>query len=315
MNDKITQINRNQKIKNRLFEAGIYPIMGPTGPKGEPGHGLEITGNYDTYDELIEHHPTGSKGDCYLVNGSLYIWNDETSSWSESGSIQGPPGISEKIKVGTTTTGESSTPAQIIDNFDGQEHVLDFVIPQGIPGERGPQGDTGPQGIQGIQGIKGEQGEIGPTGPTGPKGSLGPTSYDAVAFASYIDTNEAKVALISTMRIIPGQSRIISIPNNTEIKIDSTGAFEITLCGRITGVTTETGGAFSFVNRLTDEVITDLSFVLEKGNTNDMDFSETTLVDIYAPASLQVKTEITGNTATSNVQFKNINVIIKSYHM
>lgn len=44
------------------------------GAKGADGSSVTILGVYNTYDELIAAHPTGSAGDAYLVNGSLYIW-------------------------------------------------------------------------------------------------------------------------------------------------------------------------------------------------------------------------------------------------
>ncbi len=42
-------------------------------------------------------------------------------------------------------------------------------------------------------------------------------------------------------RIIPGNSDIISISGN-QIKVSRTSVFEITLCGRISDVTNDTGG-------------------------------------------------------------------------
>lgn len=45
--------------------AGIYPMVGPRGPKGDKGDGISIIGDYDSYEELINNHPSGNRGDCY----------------------------------------------------------------------------------------------------------------------------------------------------------------------------------------------------------------------------------------------------------
>lgn len=161
-------------------------------------------------------------------------------------------------------------------------------------------------------GPKGEQGEIGPTGP---KGNMGPTSYSTIGFIRYASTTESTDASIYTYRIIPGTANIIQIKNNKDITINNTGLFEITVCGRISGVATETGGKFSLMNTTTGKDLTDLSFELNKGNTEDMDFSEVAFAEITAPANLRIKTEITGDKNTSNILFSTINVLIKGYYV
>ena len=57
-----------------------------------------------------------------------------------------------------------------------------------------------------------------------------------------------------------------------------------------------------------------MEFILDKGNTSDMDFSEVNFADIYAGGNLEVRTEITGDTS-GNVSFSMINVILKSYKL
>ena len=127
---------------------------------------------------------------------------------------------------------------------------MDFVIPRGLKGDKGEfgpkgdkgeKGDIGPQGKQGIAGPPGIEGKIGPTGPQGPQGTLGPTSYNAICFSSFKDTTNAGTMTVTTTRIIPGNSDIISISGN-QIKVSKTSVFEVTLCGRISGVTNDTGG-------------------------------------------------------------------------
>ena len=50
--------------------------------------------------------------------------------------IQGPPGPAT-IEVGTTTTGDAGTEASVTNSGTSENVILDFVIPQGIPGEDG----------------------------------------------------------------------------------------------------------------------------------------------------------------------------------
>lgn len=159
--DKIKNIFENKIIREKLYNAGMYPMIGPTGPRGK---GIEILDSYDTYEELLEKHPTGNSGDCYLIGDILYIWNQDKKEWMATESIKGPTGPSEKIEIRNTITGEENGKAQVIDNFDGEKHILDFIIPKGKQGEKGLKGDQGTAGVQG---------EIGPTGPSGIQGPKG----------------------------------------------------------------------------------------------------------------------------------------------
>lgn len=204
----------------------------------------------------------------------------------------GETGISHEIIIDETKTINPDEPAKVQDEFNNNIHYLTFYIPKGEKGE------------------KGDQGSVGPAGPTG---SLGPTSYDVIAFVSYPNTTVAGIALTGASRIIPGITNKISMEGSNSIKINQSGLYEITVCGRISGVTKDIGGAFYLIKSETSEVLTDMSFILSKGNTEDMDFSEISFVDITAPATLQIKTEIDGDTATSNIEFSSINVLIKGY--
>lgn len=300
MNDKISQIIKNQKIKNKLYEAGIYPIVGPTGPRGAD---LKILSSYDTEEEFFNLHPTGNSGDCYIVNGILYIWDDEDKKWHKSGNIVGPTGPKgDKGDIGP----------------QGEQGLQGNIGPkgeQGLQGENGPQGEIGPTGPKGDQGETGPQGPQGIQGPTGPTGNPGPASYDAILFTSYMNTDQATTASIGPMRLIPGYNEIFALDDNQNIKVKRTGVYEITLCGRISGVTNDTGASFYLYNTTTNEKITDLTFTLNPGNTSDMDFCEINVADISASSVLQVRTEITGNPGSSNIQFSDINMVIKSYRM
>lgn len=110
--------------------------------------------------------------------------------------------------------------------------------------------------------------------------------------------------------MIPGVSSNVEVPNNQDINILRTGIFEITLCGRISGVSSTNGASFYLFNETTDEIISDLECTLNKGTTVDMNFSETNIVDIYGPATLHLMTKIDDEN-NSNVKFTYINLIMK----
>ena len=57
-----------------------------------------------------------------------------------------------------------------------------------------------------------------------------------------------------------------------------------------------------------------MEFILDKGSTSDMDFSEVNFADIYAGGNLEVRTEIIGND-TGNISFSMVNIILKSYKL
>lgn len=97
---------------------------GATGDTGATGIGTTIKGSYNTYQELINAHPTGNATDSYLVNGSFYVWFD--NAWNNVGNIKGDTGA----------TG-----------------------PKGDTGDSGVKGDTGDNGPPG---VKGDTGATGP---------------------------------------------------------------------------------------------------------------------------------------------------------
>ena len=100
--------------------AGPAGQAGATGDTGATGIGTTIKGSYNTYQELIAEHPTGNDGDSYLVNGSLYVWLNNT--WDNVGNIKG-----EKGDTGAT----------------GDKGDTGDTGAKGDAGETGPKGDTG----------------------------------------------------------------------------------------------------------------------------------------------------------------------------
>ena len=315
MDEKIKYIMESNEIRNKLYKMGICPVVGPTGPKGDRGDIGPVGETGISHEIIIDETKTINPDEPAKVQDefnsnthylTFYIPKGEKGEQGSIGPIgpkgekgepgpmglPGEKGISEIIIIDKTETVEPDEPAKIQDDFNDNTHHLTFYIPKGEKGE------------------KGDQGSVGPAGPTG---SLGPTSYDVIAFVSYPNTTVAGIALTGASRIIPGITNKISMEGSNSIKINQSGLYEITVCGRISGVTKDIGGAFYLIKSETSEVLTDMSFILSKGNTEDMDFSEISFVDITAPATLQIKTEIDGDAATSNIEFSSINVLIKGY--
>ena len=112
-----------QGLKGDTGDTGATGDTGPagaTGDTGATGIGTTIKGSYNTYEELMAEHPTGNEGDSYLVNGSLYVWLNNT--WDNVGNIKGEKGD-------TGATGDKGD--------TGDTGV------KGDAGETGPKGDTG----------------------------------------------------------------------------------------------------------------------------------------------------------------------------
>ena len=113
-------------------DTGDTGATGDTGPAGETGDtgatgiGTTIKGSYNTYQELINAHPTGNFTDSYLVNGSLYVWNG--NGWENVGDLKGDTGATGP----KGDTGDSGV--------------------KGDTGNTGPKGDTGATGATGATG-------------------------------------------------------------------------------------------------------------------------------------------------------------------
>ena len=139
--------------------------------------GTTIKGSYNTYQELINAHPTGNDGDSYLVNGSLYVWLN--NDWENVGSIKGDKG----------DTGAS-----------------------GPKGDTGDTGDTGPQGVKGDTGNTGAKGD---TGASGPKGDTGVGSDEEAGWKLPVDeirtTNTLPTGVSAGYRVAIVTSSVLAI--------------------------------------------------------------------------------------------------------
>ena len=134
---------------------------GPTGDTGATGAGLTIKGSYN---------PTGNDGDCYLVNGSLYVWNG--NAWENVGNIKGEKGDSGErgVKGDTGASGFSPT---INVNHESGEIIITTEDGSATISFNELKGDTGVKGDTGAKGDTGDTGGTGPKGDTGTKGDTG----------------------------------------------------------------------------------------------------------------------------------------------
>ena len=145
--------------KGDTGETGHTGDTGPAGPKGDTGAtgtGITIKGSYNSYEKLIQEHPTGNDGDSYLVNGSLYVWNGDT--WENVGNIKG-----EKGDTGATgktgDKGDTGAKGDIgVRGDTGDAFTFDDFTPEQLASLKGATGDTG---------VKGDTGPKGDTGATG----------------------------------------------------------------------------------------------------------------------------------------------------
>lgn len=188
-----------QGPKGDTGDTGATGDTGPTGPTGDTGAtgaGVTIKGSYNTYEELINEHPTGNEGDSYLVNGSLYVWNGTT--WENVGNIKGEKGDKgetgqQGVKGDTGDTGSSGfSPIVNVDHSAGQivittedgSATISFDELKGDTGPQGVKGDTGNTGDaftfddftqEQLASLKGATGDTVATGSKGDKGDKGDT--------------------------------------------------------------------------------------------------------------------------------------------
>ena len=134
---------------------------------------------------------TGSTGDFYIDTAGNRLYGPYNGAWGSGVSLvgpqgpkgdAGPAGPANSLTIGTVFTGGAGTSASALISGQSPNQVLNFLIPQGLKGDKGdtgaagpqgPKGDTGAAGSQGFQGPKGDTGVAGPQGPQGLKGDIG----------------------------------------------------------------------------------------------------------------------------------------------
>ena len=198
----------------------------------------------------------------------------------------GPAGTS--ISVGNTTTSEPGTSASVVNVGTSSNIILDFNIPAGATG---PQGDAG---------AKGEKGEVGPSFPA---------SVKSMFYTSFVDTKEEGLLTISSPWLIPNPSDYFEVVNDNEVLVRP-GVYEITLSGLISNADNAHGGHFYLQDENGSEIKA-LSFSFPQSNGKYAQFYQTTLLRFEENTKLSVNTVILGGAAASNVEFSNVNLMLK----
>ncbi len=173
----------------------------------------------------------------HLCRSGLY---PPTSSCCCTGA-QGEPGIPGKaatIQIGSVETGAPGTMASVVNVGTETNAILDFVIPQGEPGQQGEQGVQGEQGAQGEQGPQGEQGQsaisdivwVTNSGVTLPSQSVLPFTKEYQSPSSTIQVNSDNI-------VLPAGVYLAAYTVNAESGGSGTGdnAVFTTLSGNING--------------------------------------------------------------------------------
>lgn len=306
---------------------GLQGEKGDTGPQGEKGdkgdsNFTSITvGNTETVmpNEQAEVTNSGTNENIVLDFKIPMGAKGEPGEKGDKGDtgprgLPGEIGRTEHISVDGTETLTADEEAQVMDDFENMVHHLTFYIPKGATGTQGEKGDTGPQGEKGETGDVGPQGEKGDTGPQGPAGAgVGPTAYNAIFFTGFSDTKDARSLVLKDKVLIPDSSTIFTFPSASSFDITVTGIYEITLSGNVSGITEQNGASFFLSNKTTGTVIQ--KFELEEGTTSSMNFSRTTISQIFAPASFEVKSVIINDATTAQITFSDISLVIKRFNM
>lgn len=275
MNAEVINTGTNQDIiLNFKIPRGVDGIQGPPGPIGPMG----LQG-----EQGIEG-PKGDKGD-----------SGEKGEQGPRG-FPGEIGISQAITIDGTETVEANEEAEVQDDFESNIHHLTFYIP------------------------KGEKGDVGPTGPIGPKGDKGEDGtsednlYTSLFFVEILETTVTGIAQVGSSKKIPNTDEYFKISESRNINIQKSGSYEITLNGKISGVTSTIGASFYLYDITNNQKITNSTLELKKGNISEINLSKLVLLEVANPINLQLRTEIENN-QTADITFSDINILIRKYNI
>lgn len=153
--DNVTVIDA---AKLNHMEDGIASYqVGPEGPQGMDGDAATVTVGTTTTgaagtDATVTNSGTTSAA---VLNFTIPKGADGAAGEQGPKGDTGEAGVSPTVTVGTTTTGEAGTNAQVTNDGTAPDVVLNFVIPKGEKGDTGAAGATGEQGPKGEAGTNG----------------------------------------------------------------------------------------------------------------------------------------------------------------
>lgn len=177
--DNVTVIDA---AKLNHMEDGIASYqVGPEGPQGMDGDAATVTVGTTTTGEAGTNASVSNSGTTSAAVLDFTIPKGADGAQGPKGDTgpagpageQGPKGdtgaegpagadgkdgVTPSVTIGTTTTGEAGTNAQVTNDGTAPDVVLNFVIP------KGEKGDTGAAGAEGPAGPKGDTGAAGTNG-------------------------------------------------------------------------------------------------------------------------------------------------------
>lgn len=136
-----------------------------------------------------------------------------------------------------------------------------------------------------------------------------PASVEAMFYTSYVDTKLEGELTIASPWLIPNPSDYFEVVNENEVLVKP-GIYEITLSGLISGADNAHGGHFYLQDENGSEFRA-LSFSFPQSNGKYAQFYQTTLLRFEEDTKLSVNTIILGGASASNVEFSNVNLMIK----
>lgn len=146
-------------------------------------------------------------------------------------------------------------------------------------------------------------------GDVGPEGPSFPASVEEMFYTSFVDTKEEGLLTISSPWLIPNLSNYFEVVNENKVLVKP-GIYEITLSGLINNSDNTHRGHFYLQDENGSEIKT-LSFSFPQSNGKYAQFYQTTLLRFEEDTKLSVNTIILGGATSSNVEFSNVNLMIK----
>ena len=97
-------VNINILVEGKTFTKIMTVTKSLQGSSGKDGNGINIIGKLGSIEDLAEI-TDGKPGDAYLIDGKLYLWSENESTWSDTGTdIRGEQGLPGKDGIDGKTT-------------------------------------------------------------------------------------------------------------------------------------------------------------------------------------------------------------------